>query len=229
MQALSDWFIYLIILSAIVHLLFFLGLIAMRRKRVRKMQHHLGDLIGPHARHLADPNDTIDECIASFIAEIRDVVEQPQFSGQARDLSVRLTQKDESKEYLKWEWFERIYTVVRTWIEIYPLLGILGTVLAIGAGLAAQPASVNQMSRSGPSTSGQVVVQSPPSTGSTIVRNFSHSIWATFFGLLFAIVFMLINAWWEPLFNRLIEHHGNIRTVIAAARVRLGMEGKAGA
>jgi biopolymer transport protein ExbB/TolQ len=84
-------------------------------------------------------------------------------------------------------------------------LGILGTVLAIGCGLAAQASA-------------------SPESGAAIdavVKNFGNSIWSTFMGLLFAVIYMILNAFWEPSFQRLMEHQTNVREVITAAKCRL--------
>jgi hypothetical protein len=56
-----------------------------------------------------------------------------------------------------------------------------------------------------------------------IVRNFASSIWATLVGLLFAIIFMMVNSYLEPSFARLIEHRSSVRNVISHAKSQLGL------
>jgi hypothetical protein len=56
-----------------------------------------------------------------------------------------------------------------------------------------------------------------------IVRNFASSIWATLVGLLFAIIFMMVNSYLEPSFARLIEHRTSVRNVISHAKSQLGL------
>ena len=40
-------------------------------------------------------------------------------------------------------------------------------------------------------------------------------------GLLFAVIFMILNAFWEPSFQRLMENQANVREIITAAKCRL--------
>jgi len=55
-----------------------------------------------------------------------------------------------------------------------------------------------------------------------VVTDFCKSIWSTFMGLLFAVIYMILNAFWEPSFQRLMEHQTNVREIITAAKCRLG-------
>src|SRR5262245_12853967 len=86
------------------------------------------------ARHMS-----LDERINVFMADIRDAVEEG--GENARALLERLLTKDEERIYLKTHRFERGYSIARTFIEIFPLLGIIGTVIAIAAGLNTSGAS----------------------------------------------------------------------------------------
>src|SRR5437879_6270458 len=138
MQSLSDHFYWLILLLGAVHAVGFVALIQARNQRVRQLESHLGNLVGGLSRRTdQDPTHTIDERIDSFITDIREVIQHPHGPGEVQRLYDRIVSKDELRRYLQGTKFETWYNVARTGIEIYPLLGIIGTVLAIGLGLTA--------------------------------------------------------------------------------------------
>jgi len=146
---------------------------------------------------------TIDERINVFMADIRDAVESTGGKDDSRLLLERLTTKDEQRLYLKSHRFELWYSIARTFIEIFPLLGIIGTVIAIAAGISTAGANdVDKVSR--------------------VVQNFGHSVWSTAVGLGAAILFMFLNACFEPGFERLLAYADEIRDLIAHAKKKLG-------
>jgi biopolymer transport protein ExbB/TolQ len=237
MQAISDQFYWIILLLGAVHAAGFVALLRARNSRVRQLESHLTNLVGGLSRRSDhDPSHTVDERIDTFIADIREVIQHPHSPGEARRLYERIVSKDELRRYLQGTKFETWYNVARTGIEIYPLLGIIGTVLAIGLGLNARPtpeavapATVNAVTAAGVQQPGAVsaAVDAAPGNAAAptgaIVRNFASSIWATLVGLLLAILFMMCNAYLEPSFMRLIEHRANVRNVISHAKSQLGL------
>jgi biopolymer transport protein ExbB len=206
LAALSDNFPWIILAFAIVHAGLFSWLAASYRRKTKGLGAHLENLVrGFSSRSDTARNLSIDDDINMFLADLQDVIRNPAKLHELEDLRTRLIYKDEARPYLKTASFERVYSLSRTLIEIYPLLGILGTVLAIGCGLASQ-------------------ANAAPESGAAIdavVRNFGNSIWSTFMGLLFAVIYMILNAFWEPSFLRLMEHQTNVREVITAAKCRL--------
>jgi len=206
LTTLSDNFPWIILAFAIVHAGLFSWLAVAHRQMTRRLGGHLENLVrGLSSRSDTDRTQSVDDDINMFLADLQDVIRNPAKLHELEDLRTRLIYKDEARPYLKTASFERIYSLSRTLIEIYPLLGILGTVLAIGCGLAAQ-------------------ANSAPESGAAIdavVKNFGNSIWSTFMGLLFAVIFMILNAFWEPSFQRLMEHQANVREIITAAKCRL--------
>jgi biopolymer transport protein ExbB len=201
----SQYFPWLIAAIAIANLLVWAWLIVYSRSEKSLLADYLFNAVGilsrrsDLARHMS-----IDERINVFMADIRDAVEEG--GENSRALLERLMTKDEERVYLKTHRFERGYSIARTCIEIFPLLGIIGTVIAIGAGMA---------------TSGDV------DKVTRVVQNFGHSVWSTAFGLGAAILFMVVNAWFEPDFERLLGYAGQIREMIAHAKNRLGMSASA--
>jgi biopolymer transport protein ExbB len=237
MQAISDQFYWIILLLGLVHAAGFVALLRARNTRVRQLESHLTNLVGGLSRRSDhDPTHTVDERIDTFVADIREVIQHPHSPGEARRLYERIVSKDELRRYLQGTKFETWYNVARTGIEIYPLLGIIGTVLAIGLGLNTRPAPTP----AAPAAVTAAAVQPPTGTATAtatvdpapanptaptgaIVRNFASSIWATLVGLLLAILFMMCNAYLEPSFVRLIEHRANVRNVISHAKSQLGL------
>ncbi|HUB27060.1 MAG TPA: MotA/TolQ/ExbB proton channel family protein [Tepidisphaeraceae bacterium] len=206
MQWACDHFYWLILLLAAGHLLLFARLWRARRLQAIWLADHLENLLqGLSSRSDRDPYLTVDERIDSFLANVREVLDDPSRAADRRILHDQIVMKDETKKYLRGSRFETLYSVARTSIEMYPLLGIMGTVLAIGLALNA------------------------PSTGDAafaserIVRNFAGSIWATLAGIGCGIVLLLVNSVVEPGFQRLLEHRWEVREVISAAKTQLGV------
>jgi biopolymer transport protein ExbB/TolQ len=234
MQAISDHFYWIIVLLGAIHAAGFVALLQARNRRVRQLESHLTNLVGGLSRRSDhDPSHTVDERIDTFIADIREVIQHPQSAGESRRLYERIVSKDELRRYLQGTKFETWYNVARTGIEIYPLLGIIGTVLAIGLGLntrpdapsptSAAPQAITASATTPPPAAAPEPAPAPNAPTGAIVRNFAASIWATLVGLLFAILFMMVNAYLEPSFNRLIEHRANVRNVITHAKSQLGL------
>jgi biopolymer transport protein ExbB len=232
LQAISDHFYGIIVLLSLVHAAGFVALVRARNKRVRQLESHLTNLVGGLSRRSDhDPNHTIDERIDGFIADIREVIQHPHSDDEVQRLYERIVSKDELRRYLQGTKFETWYNVARTGIEIYPMLGIIGTVLAIAIGLntpgsgaagdAADLPAITSVATTMPAA-GTATAQPSPSAGA-VVRNFANSIWATLTGLLCAILFMMVNAYLEPDFNRLIEHRTSVRNVISQAKSQLGL------
>ena len=200
----SRVFPFCIAAFAAVNLLIWGGLVIGSKARKAQLADFLFNAVGTLKRRsdLAQ-NTSIDERINIFMADIRDAVESSTGREDTNSLLERLMTKDEERLYLKTHRFERWYSIARTSIEVFPLLGIIGTVIAIGAGL--HTGGVNDDDKV-----------------SRVVQNFGHSVWSTAFGLGAAIVFMTINAWFEPDFDRLLGYADSIREMIAHAKTKLG-------
>jgi biopolymer transport protein ExbB/TolQ len=210
-QLASEHFPPFILLVAVANALLWIWLIVYSRSRKRNLADYLANAVRAFSRQSdITYNMSIDERINVFIADIRDAISGPGSQEAARSLLDRLMTKDESRLYLKTHRFEIGYSVARTLIEIFPLLGIVGTVIAIWAG----------MNTSGMNDADRI---------SKVVQNFGHSVISTAFGLGAAILFMLVNSWFEPEFERLLEYAHEIRDVVAHAKVRLGFAPSAAA
>jgi biopolymer transport protein ExbB/TolQ len=204
MQAVCDHFYLLILLLAVCHLLGFGWLGRQRRLQTQFLADHLQNLVRGFSSHAdRDPYWSVDEQIDSFLANIHEVLDDPSRSPDRDKLHDQIVIKDETKKYLRGSNFETLYNLARTSIEIYPLLGIMGTVLAIALAL------------NSPAGDGGMVTE-------RIVSNFAGSIWATLAGIGCGIVLLLVNAVLEPGFQRLLDHRWLVRQAIAEVKTQLG-------
>ena len=211
MQAVCDHFYLLILCLAAVHLAGFAWLARERTRQSQWLAGHLHNLVGGFTSHAdADPYATIDEQIDSFLANIREVLDDPSRPTDLQKLHEQIVAKDETKKYLRGTRFETLYSLARTTIEIYPLLGIMGTVLAIALAL------------NNHSSTGNTSADAAGMVTERIVQNFAGSIWATLAGIGCGIILLIINAALEPGFGRLLDHRVEVREAVAAVKTQLG-------
>jgi biopolymer transport protein ExbB/TolQ len=198
----SPWIIGLV---GVIHFAAFMALWLNRNKQTRRLEAHLRNIVGHFStRSDVDPDATIDERIDGFIHDIREVLHSPHRRDDQRKLYNRLVVKEESRIYLHGRRFETVLNVLQTFIETYPLWGILGTLLGIGLGFAGR-------------------AMGTVTSSSHIVRNFGGAIWCTVAGLTCAIVLMMVHSVMEPGLRRLTEHRAAVRDVIRSARTELGV------
>lgn len=140
--------------------------------------------------------------IDAFIADIGDVLHSPERADDRDALHARIRILDERRGYLQSGLFPTASNVARTMIEAYPLLGVLGTILAIGAALQGDEASVQ-----------------------AIVARFGDAIWSTAAGLVAGIILLFVNGLLEPGFLRLIEARQTVRDTVTRAKRELALGG----
>ena len=189
---------------AVAHVVVFIVLWRWSKRDYRSQYRLLEDFIQElaHKSRLA-PGGHIADQIDAFLSDIRDVLGRDASDGQRQNLKERINVLDERRDYLNSMSFEKWTNMARTVIEIYPLLGILGTILAVAAALPALEAE-----NAGAMTN--------------IMRLFGEAIWSTIFGLAAAIALMWVNSWLEPEYVRLAEIRINVRDVVAQAKRELG-------
>jgi biopolymer transport protein ExbB len=190
---------------AIVHLLTFFWLMAWARRDLRRMAADF-DQFTRELKHrsILERGSNLSDQIDAFLADIKDVLDDPSKTAERKNLWLRMRILDEERRYLQSQAFDTWYTVCRTMIEAYPLAGVLGTVLAIGAGLQTGQDNAQQ-------------------TVADIVRNFGEAIWATFIGLFSAMTLMFINSIVETKFRRLSENRLHVRETVARAKRELSI------
>ena len=203
MEVLPRAISYVICVLAIAHVVLFIVLWRWSKRGYRSQYRLLEDFTQglSHKSRIALGGHIADQ-IDAFLSDIRDVLGRDASDGQRQKLKERINVLDERRSYLNSMAFEKWTNMARTVIEIYPLLGILGTILAVAAALPA--------------------LESENTAAMTdIMRLFGQAIWSTIFGLAAAIILMWINSWLEPEYGRLVEIRINVRDVVAQAKREL--------
>lgn len=189
-----------------VHLAFFFLLWVWSRRDLKNIASSLSQFTSElRHRSVMDSTVHLSDQIEAFLADVNEVVENPARRTDREALLHRMSILDENRRYLNSLVFETSYNLCRTMIEAYPLAGVLGTILAIGAAL-----------------------QNPPdaetvSSVGAIVQRFGEAIWSTFAGLVSAIVLMFINGFLEPPFSRLSENRLHVRETVARVKRELSL------
>ena len=195
-----------IVAACSVHLGAFFVLWAWSRRDLRTIASSLDDFTrGLKHRSLLDATGHLSDQIEAFLADVKDVMESPASQSDRQSLLERMSILDEKRKYLNSLVFETSYNICRTMIEAYPLAGVLGTILAIGAAL-----------QTGADAGTTTAV-------SSIVERFGDAIWSTFAGLSAAIVLMFLNSLLEPPFRRLAENRVHVREIVARVKRELSL------
>ncbi|SFI25462.1 MotA/TolQ/ExbB proton channel family protein [Planctomicrobium piriforme] len=188
-----------------VHLFLFLVLWIWSRRDLKTIASALFDFTkGLRNQSLLDSHAHLTDQIDAFLADVNDVLDDPNRQSERQPLLERMRILDEKRRYLDSMTFDVVYNMARTMIEAYPLAGVLGTVLAIGSAL-------------------QSDIANPKGGVSLILERFSESIWSTALGLIGALVLMFVNSCLEPAFTRLSENRRHVRETIARAKRELAM------
>jgi biopolymer transport protein ExbB len=185
-----------------LHLLCFLWLTNWARRDERRMaadfEAFTRDL---KHRSILERGMPLSDQIEAFLADVKDVLDDPSKHAERMSLWQRMKILDEERRYLQSQSFETSYNICRTMIEAYPMAGILGTILAIGAALQLGK-------RSGDAAT----------TVSSIVQYFGDAIWSTFAGLVAAMTLMFLNSVVETRFRRLAENRTHVRETITRVK-----------
>lgn len=205
-DGLSGLSTFFIVGAFAVHVFAFFVLWIWWRRDLRAIASSLDDFTrGLKHRSVLDATGHLNDQIEAFLADVRDVLSGPNNIDDRKLLFQRMSILDERRRYLGSMFFETGYNICRTMIEAYPLLGVLGTILAIGAALQSGDGSAA-------STSVNVIVE-----------RFGDAIWSTFAGLSAAVVLMFLNSALEPRFRRLSENRTHVRETVAMAKRELSL------
>lgn len=185
------------------HVFAFLVLWIWWRRDLRAIASSLDEFTrGLKHRSLMDGTAHLSEQVEAFLTDVREVLDESGNSQERHLLYHRMAILDEKRRYLSSMFFETSYNICRTMIEAYPLLGVLGTILAIGAALQ--------------TGGGEASV-------SAIVSRFGDAIWSTFAGLTAAVLLMFLNSVLEPRFQRLAENRSHVRETVSHAKRELSI------
>ena len=205
-DSLSDLSTFFIVGAFAIHIFAFFVLWIWWRRDLKAIASSLDDFTrGLKHRSVLDATGHLNDQIEAFLADVRDVLAGPNNVEDRKLLFQRIAILDERRRYLSSMFFETGYNICRTMIEAYPLLGVLGTILAIGAAL---------QTGDGGSAATSVNV---------IVERFGDAIWSTFAGLSAAVVLMFLNSALEPRFRRLSENRTHVRETVALAKRELSL------
>jgi len=177
------------------------------REMARKLDHFTHGLKG---RPILDET-RLDDSLRALIEYVQAVLHDPQYVPQRGELRERIEIIDEDRSYSFSEGFERFFNFWRSMIEVYPLLGILGTVLAIAASIGASGAPASQ------------------SAAPTILSNFGYALQSTIAGLGLGVVMIGLNAWHEVGFERLVQRGAQMRETVNKVKRELALQPAAGA
>ncbi len=201
----SNWSTPVIAGAGLLHLLLFAWLRGWAARDLRRLAHDFDQFTRDlKQRSLFEKGTDLSDQIDAFLADIRDVLDDPTKRAERVALAQRMRILDEERRYLHSHRFETWYTIARTMIEAYPLAGVLGTILAIGAALQMSPSD-------------------DTNTVGLIVRYFGDAIWSTFAGLIAAITLMFVNSVVETRFRRLGECRTSVRETVARAKRELAV------
>lgn len=199
-----------IVVTAATHLALFGYLWWWHRRDLRAVAGALDQFTrGVHQRSVLDRNASLPAQIEAFLLDLREVLSDDRRRAERAGCWSRMRVLDERRPYLDSSAFETVSNMARTMIEAYPLAGVLGTILAIGAAL--------QVSDAGTAAESAEMA----ATMSTIVARFGDAIWSTFFGLGAAILLMFVQSLLEPRFGRMQEIRSEVREVVALAKREL--------
>jgi len=181
----------------------------------RRDLHHIASSLFDFTRGLSQQSVLgstahLSDQIDAFLADVDDVLDDPSREEDRKTLVARMNILDERRRYLHSMFFETVYNMARTMIEAYPLAGVLGTILAIGAALQADAGAAGDASVS------------------MIVNRFGDAIWSTFAGLIASIILMFANSFLETSFGRLAENREHVRHTVARAKRELSFRRKSG-
>lgn len=191
-----------------IHVFFFFVLWIWSRRDLKNIASSLAEFT-QDLRHRSVLSSTghLSDQIEAFLADVNEVVDNPSRRADRESLLNRIYILDGRRKYLNSLFFETCYNLCRTMIEAYPLAGVLGTILAIGAAL---------QGGGGEQTAGV----------DAIVGRFGDAIWSTFAGLMAAIALMFINGLVETTFNRLSENRTHVRETTARVKRELALSAR---
>jgi biopolymer transport protein ExbB/TolQ len=195
-----------IVAAALAHIVLYFGLWVWSGRDMRILAGCLDDFTrNIKHRSILGRTAPLTNQIDAFVEDINDIVSDVNRREDRIECLRRIHILDEKRRYMDSMGFETVTNMARTMIEAYPLAGVLGTILAIGAALQ------------------QDATASTAVTMNSIVTRFGDAIWSTFAGLSAAILLMFINSLLETRFQRLATSRSHVRDMVARAKRELSM------
>ncbi len=196
----TAWFTPMILILGALHLVAFWVLRVWAGRDIRSLAQLLERFTdGFHHRSRLDWRGHLTDQVDAFVTDVRESLDNP---NDREQLSQRISILDEQRPYLASFRFETCWNVARSGIEIYPLLGVLGTIFALWLAMR-EPASDSS------------------ATVGAIVERFGVAIDSTFAGLAMAILLMVVHSYYETLFTRLTENRRTVRDMVLQVKREL--------
>ncbi|MCP4891797.1 MotA/TolQ/ExbB proton channel family protein [Rubripirellula sp.] len=196
----TAWFTPMILILGALHLVAFWVLRIWAGRDIRSLAQLLERFTdGFHHRSRLDWRGHLTDQVDAFVTDVRESLDNP---NDREQLSQRISILDEQRPYLASFRFETCWNVARSGIEIYPLLGVLGTIFALWLAMR-EPASDSS------------------ATVGAIVERFGVAIDSTFAGLAMAILLMVVHSYYETLFTRLTENRRTVRDMVLQVKREL--------
>lgn len=196
----TTWFTPMILILGALHLVAFWILRIWAGRDIRSLAQLLERFTdGFHHRSRLDWRGHLTDQVDAFVTDVRESLDNP---NDREQLSQRISILDEQRPYLASFRFETCWNVARSGIEIYPLLGVLGTIFALWLAMR-EPASDSS------------------ATVGAIVERFGVAIDSTFAGLAMAILLMVVHSYYETLFTRLTENRRTVRDMVLQVKREL--------
>lgn len=196
----TTWFTPMILILGAFHLVAFWVLRIWAGRDIRSLAQLLERFTdGFHHRSRLDWRGHLTDQVDAFVTDVRESLDNP---NDREQLSQRISILDEQRPYLASFRFETCWNVARSGIEIYPLLGVLGTIFALWLAMR-EPASDSS------------------ATVGAIVERFGVAIDSTFAGLAMAILLMVVHSYYETLFTRLTENRRAVRDMVLQVKREL--------
>jgi len=192
LYVIADRMVSIILLVAVYEMLLYLFLFFMTSSITRQLYDSLRNML----RGVKDPpEEDSSRSIHDQIQALLDCAESvsknnsEDFNRLLFNIRVQNARKVDMRTYRLESW-NNVATAI---VQIFPLLGILGTILAIGQSMQDHGIDVDV---------------------SVIVHAFTNAIDTTIFGLVFAVFFMVVDAFFQAKANRLRSEMEKYRGII---------------
>jgi biopolymer transport protein ExbB len=212
-EFLGHWMTHLIVGVALVHGVAYAVLIRRAGQQRRLLIAWLEKIVMMFRSSSVPTGRSVDEQVDVFIADVRDVLNDESRSADQALLRDRLGVKDEDRPYIGRQ-TENLYNVLRAGCEAYPLLGILGTILSMAGAFQ----SGGDEGSGGADAAAQAI-----QTIGSITEAFQGAIWSTAAGLVFGLVFLMVNASTEESLSTLVDQQRHVYETIREAKNQLGL------
>ncbi len=215
-EFLGHWMTHLIVGLAVIHGLAYAVLLRRASQQRVKLLDWLEKAVKMFRRSSVPTGRSLDEQVDVFIADVRDVLSDGSRVADQAELRNRLETKDEDRPYIGRQ-TENLYNILRAGCEAYPLLGILGTILSMAAAFQSGGGA-------GAATGAEIdaAAQAMATIGG-ITLAFQDAIWSTAAGLVFALVFLMVNASTEENLSTLVDQQRHVYETIRGAKTQLGL------